>query len=300
MKRVVTKASRMHRISGLLAGCLAGVALLATASAASAATYHPTRTDDPAPNDCKPNDCSLREAVIASRGKVGASSAIVLRAGKHYVLTRRGLGEDASLAGDLDLGPGKKLTVRTRNGRCGAKPAVIDGNDIDRIFDGGQLRLEGVVLRDGHARIVPGDDGRGGAIRVGGRLNIKNSRLVSNVADDDGGAIGGSSDVFINKTLLKGNRAGGDGGAIGVFGGQNSGITNSQPHSQQRRRHRRRHLLRRRKRLVQWHLPRRQPRRGRRGRHLSTRRSDLDRPVDRRRQRVRGPRGRDRLGPRLC
>ena len=57
---------KLPRISGPLAGCLAAVALLATASAASADTYHPTRTDDPAPNGCKPKDCSLREAVIAS------------------------------------------------------------------------------------------------------------------------------------------------------------------------------------------------------------------------------------------
>ena len=63
--RRLKKLSKRSRTSGLLAGCLAAVALLATASAASAATYRPTRTDDPAPNGCKKKNCSLREAVIA-------------------------------------------------------------------------------------------------------------------------------------------------------------------------------------------------------------------------------------------
>ena len=64
--RRLKKLSKRPRTSGLLAGCLAAVALLATASAASAVTYRPTRTDDPAPNGCKKKDCSLREAVIAA------------------------------------------------------------------------------------------------------------------------------------------------------------------------------------------------------------------------------------------
>ncbi len=45
--RRLKKLSKRPRTSGLLAGCLAAVALLATASAASAVTYRPTRTDDP-------------------------------------------------------------------------------------------------------------------------------------------------------------------------------------------------------------------------------------------------------------
>ncbi len=48
MKRL-KKLSKRPRTSGLLAGCLAAVELLTTASAASAVTYRPTRTDDPRP-----------------------------------------------------------------------------------------------------------------------------------------------------------------------------------------------------------------------------------------------------------
>lgn len=64
-------------LSVLLAGCLAAVALAATASAASAKVYHPTRTDDPVPNGCKKHSCSLREAVIAANAAGGGK--IVLR-----------------------------------------------------------------------------------------------------------------------------------------------------------------------------------------------------------------------------
>ncbi len=106
MKRVLTKTSKMPRISGLVAGCLAGVALLVTASAASAKTYHPTRTDDPKPNGCKKRDCSLREAVIAFNAlgfDKKLKAAIVLRPGERYVLTRKGAGEDDARTGDLDV-----------------------------------------------------------------------------------------------------------------------------------------------------------------------------------------------------
>ena len=100
--RRLKKLSKRSRTSGLLAGCLAAVALLATASAASAKTYRPTRTDDPVPNGCKAKDCSLREAVIAANAS-GPAATIVLRPGKRYVLTRKGAGENAALTGDLDL-----------------------------------------------------------------------------------------------------------------------------------------------------------------------------------------------------
>ena len=76
--------------------------MLAMASTASAATYQPTRTDDPAPNGCKQKDCSLREAVIASNAGYPRPSTIPLRPGKRYELTRPGPGEDAAVTGDLD------------------------------------------------------------------------------------------------------------------------------------------------------------------------------------------------------
>ena len=202
--RRLKKLSKRPWTSGLLAGCLAAVALLATASAASAVTYRPTRTDDPAPNGCKKKNCSLREAVIASNAS-GTPATILLRPGKRYVLTRKGAGENAALTGDLDITSGP-LVVKTEGGGK-TDPATIDANGIDRIFDG-SLTLNGVTLRDGHARVVAGDTGVGGAIR-GGILDIRNSRLVNNTAD------------FHPSNLL----ADGNGGAIFVKSGGESTST---------------------------------------------------------------------------
>ena len=222
-------------LSVLVAGCLAAVALLATASAASAVTYRPTRTDDPAPNGCKKRDCSLREAVIAANAS-GMPATILLRPGRRYVLTRPGLSEDAAATGDLDvtsdLTVGTKGLVGIKKGQRGAKLAVIDGKNIDRIFDvhGPGLSLDWIVARDGHARKSAGDVGDGGAVR-GGSLNLLNSRLVSNVAAGNGGAFAttASASPFnfaMKAALLKGNSATGNGGAVylsgspGPFGGQ--------------------------------------------------------------------------------
>lgn len=228
--RRLKKLSKVPRTRGLLAGCVAAVALLAMASAASAATYRPTRTDDPVPNGCKPRDCSLREAVIASNAGYPTPSTILLRPGRRYVLTRPGLGEDAAVTGDLDLNSQlavetKGFVGRNKNKRHRGARAVIEGNDIDRIFDvhGTGLSLYWVVARDGHARQSAGDDGDGGAIR-GGLLNLYNSRLASNVAAGNGGAWSSTASTAstlpsfqpsgINTALLKGNSAGGNGGAL--------------------------------------------------------------------------------------
>jgi predicted outer membrane repeat protein len=237
VERVLKKLSKLPWTSGLLAGCLGAVALLATVSAASAKTYRPTRTDDPVPNGCKAKDCSLREAVIASNAGYPTPSTILLRPGRRYVLTRPGLGEDAAVTGDLDLTT--HLTVQTK-GFVGAKKrhrggrlAVIDGNDIDRVFDvrGTGLRLDWIVVRDGHARRSGGDDGDGGAIR-GGFLKLhNNSRLVSNVAAGNGGAFATIlSPAFfglaggMSMALLKGNTAAGNGGAVYVSGSPGRGL----------------------------------------------------------------------------
>ena len=229
MKRL-KKPSKRPRTSGLLAGCLAGVALFATASAASAVTYRPTRTDDPAPNGCKKTDCSLREAVIAANAS-GIPATILLRPGKRYVLIRKGAGENAALTGDLDITSGP-LVVKTEGGGK-SDPATIDANGIDRIFDG-SLTLNGVTLRDGYAPTVTGDAGAGGAIR-GGTLDIRNSRLIKNTAHHgSGGAIfvNSGGELRIAGTRLKGNRAipgsgGGSGGAVFISKGGSASLFKS-------------------------------------------------------------------------
>ena len=59
---------------------------LALCGVAHAATFSPTRFDDPPPDGCLPTDCSLREAVLAANAAPGADR-IALQAGD-YALTR--------------------------------------------------------------------------------------------------------------------------------------------------------------------------------------------------------------------
>lgn len=233
----MTNSLRMPRISVLLAGCLAGVALLMTATAASAKTYRPTRTDDPKPNGCKPNNCSLREAVIAANDtpapscRVGGPALrkcpkIVLQPGRRYRLTRRSRGSDSPTAGDLDLQSApRSVTYFTIETADGGSPATIDADGIDRVIDSAGssgLTLNRVVLRGGHARgqTTPNDiSGANGGAIYAGFVNIKNSRLVKNTADGDGGAVysrGGG--LKVSKSRLKNNSAAGDGGALFMDG----------------------------------------------------------------------------------
>ena len=226
MKRL-KKLSKRPRTSGLLAACLGAVVLLTTASAASAVTYRPTRTDDPRPNGCKAKDCSLREAVIAANaGSVPAT--ILLRPGKRYVLTRQGAGRTPPDRRSRHNSSGP-LTVKTEGGGK-TNQATIDANRIDRIFDG-SLTLNGVTLRDG----LVGGDSVGGAIR-GGILDIRNSRLVNNTANGHGMFPANGGAIFVNSggelriagTRLKGNKAGaGGGGAIFISKGGSASLFKS-------------------------------------------------------------------------
>src|SRR5690349_9235903 len=76
------------------------IAAVLFASAAQAADFRVTRTDDPAPDGCFFNDCSVREAVIAANAAPGADR-IVLRSGT-YNLTRIDSSPDSH---DATVGP---------------------------------------------------------------------------------------------------------------------------------------------------------------------------------------------------
>ena len=113
---------------GFLLLVVAAVVPLMVPSAA-AASFSPTRFDDPAPDGCGATDCSLREAVLAAEGSAGADT-IVIPAGI-YTLTRAtpsGTTDDGA-TGDLDINSALTITGE------GSKRTVIDANDIDRVFD---------------------------------------------------------------------------------------------------------------------------------------------------------------------
>ncbi|WP_409199648.1 hypothetical protein [Methanobrevibacter sp. DSM 116169] len=96
------------------------------------------------------------------------------------------------------------------------KNGVIDGNNLVRIFnieENGFLTLENVILKNGNATLLAGEEysGYGGAIYSLGQLTIINCTFMDNTARHNGGAIcieNGTIDIsdsiFDNNLAIKG------------------------------------------------------------------------------------------------
>ena len=187
---------------------LALVLLAASAPAATAAVYIPTKTADTADGTCSPTDCSLREAVLAANANPG-EDVILLHTGT-YILSLAGT-DDLGATGDLDI-QGDLVLLGDGAGRT-----IVDGNGIDRIFQipgGVTVDLRDLTLRNGRAS-------GGGAILNNGRLTLTRSVLSGNSSTDDGGAIatsGINSSLTVTASTLASNTAQARGGGIAAGG----------------------------------------------------------------------------------
>src|SRR5262249_34393160 len=88
---------------------------------------------------------SLRSAIHAADAR-GGSHTIVLPSGT-FTLTIAGAGEDAAATGDLDIT--RNLTIQGK----GSGSTVIDGNNLDRVFQvlGGKVSLSKLTIQRGRA-----------------------------------------------------------------------------------------------------------------------------------------------------
>lgn len=167
----------LHKGSRLLLATLLVALALAVGPArvALASTYTVTKTADTADGACNA-DCSLREAIIAANAHSG-SDAITVPAGV-YTLSIAGASEDASATGDLDIIG--NLTINGAN----AATTIIDGADLDRIFDirSGSVTIKRVTVRNGRVHVD-----RGGGIRNNGTLTLTKCIVSSNWSSEDGG-----------------------------------------------------------------------------------------------------------------
>lgn len=173
---------------------------------------------------------SLREAIIATNNTAGHDG--VFLSAETYTLSIAGKGEDFAATGELNLRESLSLIG------AGAGSTIIDGADLDRIFqtysgndyflqgltiqnaslfsDGGALTAAGTVtiadsvFQDNEATNVA----QGGAIRSNGTLNLDTVRFTNNTAADRAGALYSTGDTFIVNSLFENNSAAGDGGAI--------------------------------------------------------------------------------------
>jgi CSLREA domain-containing protein/uncharacterized repeat protein (TIGR01451 family) len=210
-----------------------------------------TTTDDELNGD---EDCSLREAIRAANinGPVSGCPAgdgddtIVVPAGT-YDLDLAGAGENAALTGDLDIT--ESLTISG----AGAATTIVDGDDLDRVFEirAGSNELTGLTIRDGFATGSTINDGCcGGGILVmagsldvtaalitlnsatiaagignfGGVLTVTDSTIDANVASGDGGGVYTWAQTSLVRTTVSGNQGG---FSAGVGNDGTTTITNS-------------------------------------------------------------------------
>jgi hypothetical protein len=189
----------------------AGFAALAFAASADAATYVPTRFDDPAPNGCLPTDCSLREAVMAANASVGFD-LIQLSPGT-YVLTRSSTYDSPAFA-DLDVTDAVRIfsTGTSADTRIHNLLAELPGREARVIEAWGMARfeLQGVTLRYGRmhsTNVCPW----GGCLLVDSLPNAPVPRLIDVVMIDckvlSGGGMLALGPVRLDRVQVRNNRA---------------------------------------------------------------------------------------------
>jgi predicted outer membrane repeat protein len=157
------------------------------------------------------NAVTLRSAIIASNHTGQSSNTITLPANASPYKITQGPADDefnfngsVENKGDFDIG-NNSLTITGG----GAATTIIDGNNIDRIFDvqsaagsfaanGVNFSLSGVTLQNGHAPNDMGDNENGGAIQFDGtaalgpptgQLTLSNVVIKNNTAEGTGGGI---------------------------------------------------------------------------------------------------------------
>ncbi len=171
-----------------------------------------------------PNDgqLSLREAITQANANPGADT-IVLPAGL-YRLALPGA-DNTNAAGDLDV------TGSTLFQGAGADATVIDGQQLDRVFDvlgtapgSIQVTFQGLTIRNGL-----GDVGGGGGIRVGNAdLMVQDCVVTGNRTSGSGGGISnaalpGTGNVTLVRSTIDHNVAATGGGLSVQANGQNQG-----------------------------------------------------------------------------
>src|SRR5262249_50042431 len=137
-------------------------------SAAAAATFTPTRLDDPAgPGSC-PGNCSLRQAIVAA-GPGGTVSLLPPAPTGTYKIT---LGEIDLIDSVTIAGPGAATTS-------------ISGGGADHLFtvaSSAHVMISGVTLTGGLATGSGTNGGEGGAIKNGGTVALVGVNLEHNIA----------------------------------------------------------------------------------------------------------------------
>lgn len=148
-------------------------------------------------------ECTLRAAIQESNATAGGNDPNVIEvpAGT-FALALQGTDEGQAATGDLDITG--DVIVRG----AGAGNTVIDGMQIDRVFDivRGEVQIQGVTIRGGS--IIDEEasvEGSGGGIRNEGNLTVRDSTITGNVATVGAGVANYSGSLQIFRSTISGN-----------------------------------------------------------------------------------------------
>jgi CSLREA domain-containing protein len=234
MRSDITKQLRTHLYLVTLTIVAAGLSLNAVvARVGQPSTISVTTTNDDFTNN---GNCSLREAIRAANtdSAVDACPAgdgadtILLPAGV-YTLSIIGANENADATGDLDLA--SDLTIHG----AGADTTIIDGHQLDRVFDiqllatititsltiqngasgdnsGGAILHSGAALTLTQVAVVGNSTRTGGGIASTSALILNDSSIRDNIAFDRGGGIWSTGTLTITNSTVSRNSAGRGGG----------------------------------------------------------------------------------------
>ncbi len=175
-----------------------GLLSLSLAGVAGAATFTVTKTADTNDGTCD-SDCSLREAIAAANGAVGAD-----------VINLTGVGPTITLSAQLSVS-----SDMTLNGP-GAANLTISGNNAVRVFNiiSGTVVMNDLTIADGN---VSGFT-LGGGIFNNGTLTLTDCILSNNTAASDGGGIFNNGTLTLTDCILSNNTAGnGSNGGGGIY-----------------------------------------------------------------------------------
>lgn len=208
---------------GLL--CVMILSAMSLLAAEDRTIYVTTFTDE---NGENANACSLREAIITAKKNAayggctpgntvfGQTDYIQLQAGT-YKLDSELVPESTVIikGASRDNYKEKNKLTQTYPALEGIK-TIISGEGRSRIFNTSKTEisftLNDIQLEKGYAGVQAGQNGRGGAVLIGGDLSFNNGAIVNSKAEVAGGAIynialNSEKKISINGSLIQGNTA---------------------------------------------------------------------------------------------
>lgn len=172
--------------------------------------------------------CSLREALrTAHENKsyggcnvgnklVGMEDFIQLEAGEYKINKELAPQSPVLIYGQIPYDLEKKSELTGEYPARVALKTVINAQGKSRIFNTSakapSLDLNNVLLKNGRATTTAEDKGHGGALYIGGRLNLFNTSIIDSSAQGEGGAIyyigkANTASVIMNGGVIEGNTA---------------------------------------------------------------------------------------------